>query len=94
VTLADFFGTDRFDFSLTNATVPGVVRSFASFSQAADEASASRIFAGQHFRYDEEAGQALGQRVGDFVSDSLLPASPTGRDAAKASGRAHKHARR
>jgi hypothetical protein len=94
VNLAGFFGTDRFDFSLTNATVPGVVRSFASFSQAADEASASRIFAGQHFRYDEEAGQPLGRRVGDFVSDSLLPASPTGRDTAKVRGRAHKHARR
>jgi hypothetical protein len=92
VTLADFFGTDRFAFSLTNSTVPGVVRSFASFSQAADEASASRIFAGQHFRYDEEAGQALGRRVGDFVSETLLLASPAGRDAAKARGRGHKHA--
>jgi PAP2 superfamily len=72
--LRDFFGTDRFDFSLTNASVPGVTRSFQSFSQAADEASASRIFAGQHFRYDEDAGQALGGQVGDFVSDRALVA--------------------
>jgi hypothetical protein len=71
VALRDFFGTDRLDFSLTNATV-GIMRSFHSFSQAADEAAASRIFAGQHFRYDEDAGQALGQQVADFVDDNLL----------------------
>src|SRR2546428_1668744 len=44
----DFFGTDRVDFSLTNPGLPGIVRSFQSFSQASDEAAASRIYAGQH----------------------------------------------
>jgi hypothetical protein len=74
--LRDFFGTDRLDFSLTNPNLPGIVRSFQSFSQAADEAAASRIFAGQHFRYDEDAGQALGDQVGDFVFNHILgPAS-------------------
>jgi hypothetical protein len=71
-TLRDFFGTDRLVFSLTNPNVPGVVRSFQTFSQAADEAAASRIYAGQHFRYDEDAGQTLGDEVGEFVSDNLL----------------------
>jgi hypothetical protein len=70
--LRDFFGTDRLDFSLTNPNVPGVERSFQSLSQAADEAAASRIYAGQHFRYDEDAGQALGADVGEFISDSIL----------------------
>ncbi len=69
--LQDFFGTDVFSFSLTNPSV-GISRDFASFSQAADEASDSRIFAGQHFRYDEEAGQTLGAQVGDFVIDHAL----------------------
>jgi PAP2 superfamily len=69
--LQDFFGTDVFAFSLTNASV-GITRTFASFSQASDEASASRIFAGQHFRYDEDAGQALGGQVADFVVDHAL----------------------
>jgi hypothetical protein len=66
--LEDFFGTDVFSFSLSNAGA-GITRSFSSFSQAADEASASRIFAGQHFRYDENAGQTLGAQVADFVVD-------------------------
>jgi hypothetical protein len=69
--LQDFFGTDAFSFSLTSPSV-GISRDFTSFSQAADEASASRIFAGQHFRYDEEAGQTLGAQVGDFVIDHAL----------------------
>ena len=71
-TLRDFFGTDRLDFSLTNPNVPGVVRSFQSFAEAADEAAASRIYAGQHFRYDEDAGQALGDAVANFVVGELL----------------------
>jgi hypothetical protein len=71
--LEDFFGTDVFSFSLTNPSV-GITRSFTSFSAASNEASASRIFAGQHFRYDEEAGQTLGSQVADFVADhTLLP---------------------
>ena len=70
--LGDFFGTDRLDFSLTNPTLPNIVRTFQSFSQAADEAAASRIYAGQHFRYDEDAGQALGDEVGHFIFDDIL----------------------
>ena len=72
--LNDFFGTDGFSFSLTNSSV-GITRAFTSFSQASDEAFASRIFAGQHFRYDEEAGQALGGQVADYVNDHALPQS-------------------
>src|SRR3989475_5462449 len=72
VTLRDFFGTDRMDFSLTNPSLAGIVRSFQSFSEHADEAAVSRIYAGQHFAYDEDAGQALGDQVGDFVFDSIL----------------------
>ena len=72
--LEDSFGTDVFRFTLSNATV-GITRSFESFSQAADEASASRIFAGQHFRYDEDAGQTLGGQVASFVLDhAFMPA--------------------
>jgi hypothetical protein len=77
--LQDFFGTDAFPFSLTNTTV-GITRTFESFSRASDEAFASRIFAGQHFRYDESAGQALGGQVADFVLDnSFRPQGNRGR---------------
>ena len=76
--LQDFFGTDVFSFSLTNPSV-GITRTFSSFSGAADEASVSRIFAGQHFRYDEQAGQTLGSQVADFVVDHALLQTGPGR---------------
>ena len=72
--LEDLFGTDVFSFSLTNPSV-GLTRSFESFSAASNEASDSRIFAGQHFRYDEQAGQTLGSQVADFVVDHALLAT-------------------
>jgi hypothetical protein len=62
----------RFDFDVTSETLPGTVRSFTSFSAAADEASMSRIFAGQHFRFDETAGEHLGREVAAFVVDRFL----------------------
>ena len=87
--LADFFGTDSFTFLLTNTTV-GISRSFASFSAAANEAAASRVFAGQHFRYDEDAGQALGAQVAGFVlGHALLPGDTHG-----AGGVVHHHRHR
>jgi PAP2 superfamily len=73
--LENFFGTDVFSFALTNSSV-ALTRSFTSFSQAAFEASDSRIFAGQHFRYDEEAGQTLGSQVANFVNDHALQSTP------------------
>jgi hypothetical protein len=69
--LEDLFGTDVFSFSLANPSV-GITRTFSSFSGASDEASASRIFAGQHFGYDEEAGETLGGQVADLVADHAL----------------------
>ncbi len=65
--LKDFFHTDAFSFSLSNAVA---TRSFTSFSGASNEASDSRIFAGQHFRYDENAGQAQGAAVAASVLDT------------------------
>jgi hypothetical protein len=46
------------------------------FSAAAQEASNSRIYAGQHFRYDEVAGQRLGLHVAGWVLSHFL-LSPT-----------------
>jgi len=70
--LGSFFGSDNFKFSATSSALPGVTRSFTSFSAAANEASLSRIYAGQHFRTDEDAGQKLGGQVASFVLGKLL----------------------
>lgn len=63
---------DRFSFAVTSEVLPGVERSFDSFSDAAEEATMSRIFAGVHFRFDLTAGHRLGHEVADFVLDHFL----------------------
>ncbi len=75
--LASFFGTDQFTFAVTSEVLAGVQRSFTTFSAAAEEATASRIFAGVHFRTDLVAGTQLGKEVAGFVLEtSLRPVNP------------------
>jgi PAP2 superfamily protein len=72
--LANFFG-DQQSFAITSPALPGVTRSFDSFSAAANEAGLSRIYAGVHTRLDHVAGLTLGHDVGNFVlKNALLPA--------------------
>ena len=70
--LNSFFRSHRFDFRVTSEVMPGVERSFKSFSAAEDEATFSRIFAGVHFRSDLTSGQQLGREVAHFVIDNFL----------------------
>ena len=69
--LAAVFGND-FAFTVTSPALPGVPRSFVSFSEAALEASASRIYNGNHTRLDEVAGEDLGHDVAGFVLHNVL----------------------
>jgi hypothetical protein len=72
--LAGFYGDDQ-HFSLTSPALPGVTRSFSSFTAAAQEAGLSRIFSGQHTRLDHVAGLKLGHAVAGFLlHNALLPA--------------------
>ncbi len=70
--LISFLERDRFEFNVTSEVLPGVERSFTSFSAAAEEATLSRIFGGQHFRFDLTTGQRLGRDVADFVLGNFL----------------------
>lgn len=70
--LESFFEADDFEFNVTSEVLPGVERSFTSFSAASKEATLSRIFAGQHFRFDLTTGRRLGLEVADFIVDTLL----------------------
>jgi hypothetical protein len=63
--LARFFGSDAVAFTMTSG-VPfaGITRSFASFSQAAQENADSRVYAGVHFRTACQDGILQGQQIG------------------------------
>ena len=70
--LAHFFGTDDVAFSTVSDALPGVTRSFTSFSQAAEEAGQSRIYGGIHWQFDNTAGLASGRELADLVFFNFL----------------------
>ncbi len=70
--LARFFGTDTISFSTTSTTLPGVTRSFTSFSQAAEENGDSRVYIGFHFRHAVTEGIKLGGKVGKVGFNHFL----------------------
>ena len=66
--LADRFG-EKTHFTLESDLMPGVVRSFKSFSSALEEVKNARIFAGIHFRSATDDGEKLGASVAAYVLD-------------------------
>lgn len=65
--LAAFFGTDDIAFTTESDALPGVTRSFSSFSGAAAEAGVSRIYGGIHFQSANEDGLATGRSIGEWA---------------------------
>jgi len=73
--LAGILG-DHVSFTMTSASSDpaGAIRSFNSFSQAANENADSRVMAGLHFRFSCTAGQDLGNKIGQWtVQQHLKP---------------------
>ena len=70
--LASVFRGDAARFTHRSDTLPGVTRSFTSFSQAAGEICDSRVYVGYHFRLATTAGRAQGRRIGTDVAAGLL----------------------
>jgi PAP2 superfamily len=73
--LADFYGTDKIHFTLTSDEMPGVTRSYTSFSQASYENAISRIYLGIHFWSDETAGITAGAAVGNDIYATVMTPS-------------------
>lgn len=70
--LKGFFGTDDIAFTAESDDVPGVFRSYPSFSAAAAESGMSRIYGGIHFMSANRFGISSGTRVGNSVVKRLL----------------------
>ena len=72
VVLAKFYGSDDIAFTTGSDFLPGVQRSFNSFSAAAAEAADSRLYGGIHFRSANEDGLHGGIGIGQLVSEHFL----------------------
>ncbi len=72
--LALYIGTDDFNFSSTSDGLPGVVRSYDSFSEACIELNMSRVWGGIHTMLDVVEGRKAGIKIADYVfANALLP---------------------
>jgi len=74
--LAVFYGSDDIPFTTGSEDLPGVARSFNSFSQAAEEAGMSRIYGGIHFMSANLNGLASGVSLGGYVARNFLLPRP------------------
>jgi hypothetical protein len=74
VVLTDPFGSTAFtdtthaDHHLMPLQEP---RSFSSFDEVAQEAAASRLYGGMHFRFDNHDGLSAGQCIGRAIIDRV-----------------------
>jgi hypothetical protein len=69
--LASFFGRDDIEF--TDMSSPQrSSRTYARFSQAAEEAGRSRIYGGIHFQFDNRGGLESGRAVAQYIFDRYL----------------------
>lgn len=74
--LAEFYGTDDVNFTLSSGEMPGVRRSFDSFSEAAEENGRSRVYMGVHWNFDDLEGRALGGQIAGWVSQNHFQPVP------------------
>ena len=74
--LADYYGTDLMDFTIGSDELPGVFRSFHSFSEAAEENGQGRIYLGIHWSFDKTFGVSTGNAVADYVYANMLQSVP------------------
>lgn len=77
--LALFVGMDDYPFEMESPDpdrwpdeLPGVTRSWNSFSEAAEEAGQSRIYGGIHYQFDNVEGLAAGRAIADYVFNHVL----------------------
>jgi len=73
--LTQFFGPNA-GFSTTSGSLPGVVRSYASFWDATREVVDARVFAGIHFRRTCLLSNEIGRKIGKFAVKNYMRPIP------------------
>jgi PAP2 superfamily len=67
-----FYGTEDLPFTTGSDFLPGVFRNFSTCFDAAEEAAASRIYGGIHFRTASEDGLQAGTSIGEWTFSHYL----------------------
>jgi len=70
--LENFLGTDDMAFTVLSDGLPGVTRSYQSFSEARIEVGMSRVWGGIHVMQDNLVAQRLGMELADYIFATAL----------------------
>jgi hypothetical protein len=65
--LEQIFGDDGHSITLSNPLAPGIVLRYTSWKQITDDIADARVYGGVHFRFDQEAAERQGRRVGAYI---------------------------
>jgi hypothetical protein len=75
------YGNGGMSITLSNPLAPGITLNYTSLTQITDDVSDARVYGGIHFRTDQDAGELMGSRIGQWVYEhALRPAHGRGSD--------------
>jgi hypothetical protein len=72
VVLERAYGRKRHDLTISDAGAPGIVLHYSDLRDITDDVSDARVFGGIHFRFDQDAGNEMGEDVGRYDDRHLL----------------------
>jgi hypothetical protein len=75
--LERLLGRGRISITLSNPVV-GVTLNYTRFRQITDDIADARLFAGIHFRFDQEAAEVLGREVAHYIHTHYLRCAKPG----------------
>jgi hypothetical protein len=61
---------------MTSSTAPGIVHTWGSIAEYAEEVSAARIYGGVHYRNSTVVGKAMGKKIGELAVRNFLKPVP------------------
>jgi hypothetical protein len=78
--LKSVFGNDIPEVTMTSPTAPGVTRRWTRLDDYAEEVALSRIYAGFHYRFSDNAAREMGRKIAALTIATQLPKVVTSTD--------------
>jgi hypothetical protein len=70
--LERLFGSTQLDIRLSLPALPGVTLQYTKLRQLTDDIADARVYAGIHFRFDQNEAEVLGLNVAQYVKQNNL----------------------
>jgi hypothetical protein len=72
VILERLLGTGRTSITLSNPALPGFTLHYTKLRQITDDIADARVYAGIHFRFDQESAEVMGREVAHYIYTRYL----------------------